>query len=446
MTTAPGPRGHPIFGSAPDLRRDPIGTFMQAWEAYGDVVRFRLGGPFIAYLLAHPDHVRHVLVEHHRDYIKVPWYNSKLKQVIGEGLLTAEGEVWVQRRRLAQPAFHHQRLRSLESIMTAAAEEMLDQWERRSARALDIAGEMMRLTLTIVARALLGAEVAKDARVVGAAVTTALEHATTKMGSYVDWPEWIPLPLHRRFRGARSTLDGIVYEIIAQRRRNGAGGGDLLSMLLDARDEETGAGLTDAQLRDEVMTIFLAGHETTAVALTWTWVLLSEHPAAVDRLRTELSSVLAGRTPTVEDLPRVPYVRMILEESMRLYPPAWALTRTPKVDLEIAGHPIRRGHVIYLSPYVTHRHPKHWEEPERFDPERFTAERVGARHRFAYVPFGAGPRACIGAQFAMLEAQLILATVAQRYALRLVDPHRPRPDPKITLRARGPVRMIASSR
>ncbi len=386
-----------------------------------------------------------MLVEHHRDYRKVPWYNSKLKQIIGQGLLTNEGESWVRQRRLAQPVFRHERLQALGVDMTDATLRQLEHWREFAGRGtpFDVASEMMRLTLTIVAQTLLGADVRHEADAVGEAVTAGLEYAVTKMGSYVDWPVQIPLPLHRRFTRARATLDRIVYRIITDRRQSGTDTGDLLSMLLRARDAETGATMTDRQVRDEVMTTFLAGHETTAVALTWTWFLLAAHPDAAHRLQAELASVLGSRTPTAGDLPHLPYTRMVLEESMRLYPPVWGLSRTPIVDVDLGGHRISKGTIIYLSPYLTHRHPAFWDDPDRFDPDRFRSDRSAARPRFAYFPFGAGPRQCIGAGFAMMEARLVLATVAQRYALDLAPGHPVSLDPKITLRPRFGLRMIA---
>ncbi|MDQ3702453.1 MAG: cytochrome P450 [Chloroflexota bacterium] len=456
----PGPRGHFVLGNAPALWRDPTRTFLDGARRYGDVVHFSLGGPFHSYLLAHPDHVKHVLQEQHQRYAKPPYQNLKLKNLVGESVLTSEGDSWLRRRRLAQPAFHRQRVAAFGSAMTDACLAQLRTWEGAAQQSapLDVAQEMSRLTLTIVARTLLGADVTHDADLIGKAVTTALEHLNRRMQSYLDL-DALPLPSSKRFRRAVAQLDGIVYRIIAEHRRASAdsghnkqaNAGDFLGLLLEARDADTGEGMSDRQLRDEVMTVFLAGHETTAILLTWTLYLLSRHPEVARRLRQEIATVLAGRVPTVLDLPNLRYTTMILEETLRLYPPAWALSRMAIDDDEVGGYRIRAGSLVFLSPYVTHRHPAFWENPEGFDPQRFaeppaseppasepaTGEPTEARRpRFAYFPFGGGPRQCIGNTFAMMEAQLLLPTILQRFQLDLVPGHRVALQPMITLRPR----------
>ncbi|MBI3967523.1 MAG: cytochrome P450 [Chloroflexi bacterium] len=427
-----------MLGSVPDFWRDPLGTLMAGWRDHGDVVRFRLGGPLVAHLVVRPDGVKQVLQDRHASYRKVPFYNDKMKGLVGEGLLTSEGDFWLRQRRLAQPAFHRQRVGALAPTMTALTLRLLERWEREYAagQPFDVADEMMRLTLQIVARALLGADVSREARAVGRAATVAIEYTNLRMQWYFDLPDWLPLPRTRRFVHARCYLDRVVYRIIENRRQSGADTGDLLSMLFQVEDAETGERMSDRQLRDEVMTMFLAGHETTAILLSWTWYLLSTNPEAGERLRAELAQVLAGRPPTAADLPRLEYTRMVLEEALRLYPPAYALSRAPIADDEIEGYRIPAQSVVFLSPFVTHRHPEYWAAPERFDPERFRPEHVAGRPRFAYYPFGGGPRQCIGASFAVMEAQLVLATIAQRYRLH-VDPNHPIAlKPTITLRPR----------
>lgn len=327
--------------------------------------------------------------------------------------------------------------------MTDAAELMLDRWRTHAeqGRAVDVFSEMMRLTLEIVGRTLLSSDVSGDTDAVGQAVTILREHVNYRAMRLFTLPERFPTPRNLRFKRALRTVDTVVYGMIEERRRAGRDTGDLLSMLLLTRDEETGEGMSDKQLRDEVMTIFLAGHETTASVLAWTWYLLSAHPEVEGRLHDELSQVLDGRPPTFEDLPHLKYTRMVIEESIRLYPPAWSVGRTAIADDEIGGYRIPANSQVTLSPYVTHRHRAFWENPERFDPERFTPERVAERPRYAYFPFGGGPRQCIGNEFAMMEAQLILAMVAKTYRLRQIPGHPVEPEPVITLRPRHGVLM-----
>jgi cytochrome P450 len=444
---APGPFGHPLLGSTPALRRAPLRTLTESWCEYGDVVRFRLGGPFIGHLLVHPDAVKIVLQENHTNYSKVPWYNDKFKSLIGEGLFTSEGSVWLRQRRLAQPAFHRQRLAALGTIMTDAAEELLQQWEplTDTGRQIDVRAEMMRLAMTVVARALLGGDVSREAETIGHAIDIAIDYTFQRIQSYFDLPGRFPLPSTRRFERARAELDTIVYRIIAERRADAGDRGDLLSMLLAARDADTGEGMSDTQVHDEVMTIFLAGHETTAVALTWAWYILSRHPQVAERLRAELREVLGGRAPTVEDLPALKYTEMVMQETLRLYPPAWLMTRMGRDDDEIMGYHIPARTPIYLCQYLTHRHPAFWDNPEGVDPERFSPERSVDRPRWAYFPFGGGPRQCIGSAFALMEAQLALATIAQHCRLDLVPGQRIVLDPKITLRPRYGLLMTLRS-
>jgi len=434
----PGPVGSPLVGVLPALRRDPIQLFLDAWRAYGDVVRLPLAGGRHGYLLAHPDHVRHVLQENHANYRKDPRSNEKLKETLGEGLLTAEGEHWLSQRRLMQPAFHRQRVAAFGTLMTERTLAMLDRWEQhaRTGAPLEVASEMMQLTFEIIGRAMFGADLRDLAPTVARALAVGLEHTMRRIQAYPDLPPWLPLPDNLRFRRALRDLDRVVYRVIEGRRAATDAPDDLLSLLLHARDEGSGARMDDRQLRDEVMTILLAGHETTAVALTWSWYLLSRHPEVRRRLQAELSAVLGDRPPTVEDLAHLPYTHMVVQEAMRLYPPAWVISRVPLADDAVDGFRLPAGEVVFLSPYVTHRHPAFWENPEGFDPERFAPERSAGRPRFAYFPFGGGPRLCIGNSFALQEAQLILATIARQYQLDLVPGHPVALHPLITLRPR----------
>jgi len=443
--TAPGPWGHAVLGNFPALRTDPLGLFIGGAREFGDVVRFRFG-PRFAHLVCLPEHVKHVLLDNQKNYTKDTRGFRALRDVLGLGLLTSEGDTWLRNRRIAQPAFHRQRIAELGTVMARAAAETADEWQAHLARGrpFDVATEMMRLTLRIVGETLLSADVSGDADAVSQAVHRVLAETRNRVYRPLSIPLAVPTPGNRRFLDAVRALDAIVYRMIAERRRAGSDArADLLSVLLHARDEQTGEAMTDRQLRDEVMTIFLAGHETTANALTWTWVLLSRHPEAGRRLRAELSQVLGGRTPTAEDTARLPYLTMVLDESMRLYPPAWMIGRCAAADDVIDGYRIPAGTYVFISPYVTHRHPRLWENPEGFDPERFSPERAAAIPRYAYFPFGGGPRQCIGNGFATMEALIVLGTLAQRFRLDLAPGLRVDPEPLITLRPRGPVLMTA---
>ena len=443
---APGPRGHLLWGSLRELQRDPLKLYMDARREYGDIVRLRSMPPFFWHSLAHPDDIDHVLRRNATNYPK-GFFNEWLSILVGNGLLTSEGDFWLRQRRLTQPAFHRKRLVTLGTAMTAATEAMVEQWSarRESDAPFDVMSEMMRLTLQVVGQALFTTDTADVARVVGQAVSVAVEHLNYRVTHITLLPERFPTPRNRRFVAARRTLDDIVLAIVEERRRSGEDTGDLLSMLLLARDEDTGEGMSDRQLRDEVMTLFLAVHETTAVALCWTWYLLSRHPEIEANLHDELAAVLGGRTPEMEDLPRLPYTRMVVDETLRLYPPAWGMGRQTKAADEIRGYEIPAKSVIGISQYVTHRHPEFWEDPERFDPERFTPERSAGRPHFAYFPFGGGPRQCIGNNFALMEAQLILATVAQHFRLRVVPGFPVVPHPLLTLRPRNGLLVTAQS-
>jgi cytochrome P450 len=352
------------------------------------------------------------------------------KTAVGNGLLTSEGEVWRKQRRLMQPAFHHQRLEKLDGLITGAAGAMLERWgaAAEAGQAIDIAREMASLTLTITTKALFGIDLGEDVNSVGAAVN---------MGA-----DLLERPKNPRFRKALQSVKDVVERIISERRLAHEDTGDLLSMLLQVRDEETGLGMDDQQLRDQVITLLLAGYETTASALTWTWYLLSQHPESAERMQAESRRVLAGRSPANADLPNLPYARMVFEESMRLFPPAWILGRKALSDDQIGGYQVPAGTIVAISPYTLHRHPGFWERPDDFEPERFSPERSAGRNRYVYIPFGAGPRKCIGNTFGMLEAQLILPTVAGRFNLRLAPGIEINPQPVFILRPNRDMLMI----
>ncbi len=444
LAEVPGPRALWPVGQVYALRTDPLKLLARLAREYGDVVRF-WGGPQPMYLLNHPDYVRDMLVTRNTSFMKGRGL-QRAKRLLGEGLLTSEGEFWRRQRRLAQPAFHRQRINAYASTMVEYASKTSARW--RDGETFDVASEMMRLTLAVVGKTLFDADVESDADEVGAALTDVMNLFDYLMLPFSELLEKLPLPQVRRFERARARLDAVIYRIIEERRRESRDRGDLLSMLLHAVDEEGDrTGMTDEQLRDEVMTIFLAGHETTSNALAWTWYLLSQNPEAEAKLHKELDEVLQGRPPTAEDFTRLRYTEMVVSESMRLYPPAWALGRFALEDYEVGGYLIPKGSLILVSQYVLHRDPRFWPEPERFDPERFTPEAKATRPQFSYFPFGGGPRRCVGEGFAWMEAVLILAALAQRWRLRLVNGAAVGTEPLITLRpARGGIRMRLESR
>jgi cytochrome P450 len=445
---APGPRGHRLLGSLREARVDALGLFTSAREEYGDVVRFRFG-PVGAHLICDPHDIQRVLKENHRNYSKQTRGYDALRLVIGQGLITAEDSFWLRQRRIVQPAFHRHRIAGLATMMVGAAEAMLAEWQARAQRQapVDVAAEMMSLTLRIVAEALFGADLTHVVGTVNAALTVLLRATRRNSMSLlpVRWQR-IPTPMNRRFRQAVGALDRVVYGLIEERRRHGEDRDDLLSMLMATRDEDTGERMTDGQLRDEVIGLLLAGHETSANALSWAWYLLSQDAASLRDLEAELDTVLGGRSPTVEDVPRLVQTKRVIEEAMRLFPPVWVIERRAIADDVLGGYPIPAGSMILISPYVTHRHPRYWENAERFDPTRFSAEPAAHRHPFAYLPFSGGPRQCIGNGFATMETQLILATVAQRYRLRLAPGEVVAAEPTVTLRPRDGLKMSVQPR
>ena len=441
----PGPRGVPVLGMLPAVRRNPTAVFMDAAQRFGEVVHFKIG-PRHGYLITNPGDIRRVLQDNARNYHKSPLYD-KLRAALGNGLLTSEDEFWLRQRRIAQPAFHRQRVAGLAAVMADAARDAAAHWQTlaSSDRPVDIDEEMMRLTRTVVLRSLLGADLGPFTGTIDAAWTLINQHIGESFWS-LGLTERLPTAKNRRFQAALRVLHGAVDHIISERRRGPSESADLLSMLLAARDEETGEAMTDDQLRVEVTTFLLAGQETTSLALTWTWYLLSQHADARQRLEDEVDTVLDGRAPGYSDLANLPYVRMVVDESLRLYPPAWAFSRQALADDELGGFRLPAGWLAFVIPFVLHRLPAFWPNPDVFDPERFLPERSADRPKFVYLPFGAGPRQCIGNQFALIEAHLIVATLAQRYRLHLAPGHRVEPWPLITLRPRFGMPMVIERR
>jgi len=448
--TAPGPRGLPLLGNLLPFRKDVLGLLVKSRARFGDVVRFRLG-PLVIHLVAHPEAIRHVLQDRAELYDKNTRSSSKIRGMTGLGLLTASGATWQRQRRMIQPGFRPAAVAGFVARMVEATEEMLSRW--RAGTPFDAASEMMRLTYTIVGRTLFSADVSSDADAVEHAMEVLLAHTYRRLERIIDIPLAVPTPANRRFRAARATIDQVVDRILTGRRQRpemseNAATPDLLSILLRERDE-AGRGMDDEQLRNEAVTLLLAGHETTANALTWTLYLLAGHSEITERLAAEVDTVLGisgEREPTAEDLTALPFTERVLREAMRLYPPIWAIERRAVEEDTIGGFRIPAGSTVVVSPWVTHRHPAFWDEPERFDPDRFTPERSAGRPLLAWVPFGAGPRYCIGGHFAMTEALVITALVVRRFRLALVPGHPVAPLPGITLRARDGVWLTVEPR
>jgi len=439
---APGPRGRPLIGSLLEFRRDVLGLLLEGQRRYGDVVRCRLG-PEVIHLVARPEHIEHVLLTNQRNYNKDTRSSSKIRSVTDRGLLTSNGDYWLRQRRLMQPVFQPRHLARFIDIMTSTTTAMLERWREIAARGqdLDVASEMMRLTCTVVGKALFGTDVSPDIGTIEESATVLMEHAWQRLERIVDFPASWPTPANLRFRQARRRLDEIVWRIIHDRRQSGQKSEDLLTLLLWRKDEETGASMSDLEVRNETITLLLAGHETTANSLTWTWYCLSRFPDMGRRVQAEVAAVVGQRPPTLEDLPRLEYTKRVYREALRLYPPIWIMERRVLTADTIAGYRIPGGSSIVISPYVTHRHPEFWDHPGEFDPERFLSERAAGRPQHAYLPFGSGQRQCIGKDFAMMEALVILAMVTQRYRLDLVPGHPVEPKPGITLRTRNGLLM-----
>jgi cytochrome P450 len=395
---------------------------------YGDIVTMRYYN-FRVYFVSHPDFIEQVLVTDNRKFIKGRILR-KNKQLFGNGLLTSEGDFWLRQRRLAQPAFHRGRVAGYADTMVRYASRMASEWSNGDER--DIHAEMMRLTLSIVAKTLFDADVDREAKRVGHALE-AIMQLNSDFRKLILTPTWLPTPRKIRATIATSKLNRIVYRFIEERRASGVDNGDLLSMLLAARDDD-GSRMTDRQLRDESITIFLAGHETTANALAWTWMLLAQNPHVESKLHEELDRVLGGRPPTLDDLPNLRYTSLVITESLRLYPPAWGMARVAIEDTEIAGYPIPKGCGVSLAQWVVHRDPRWFEAPLEFRPERWEGDLAKRLPRFAYFPFGGGPRQCIGNNFAVMEASLLLATLAQQFRISLLPGKEIIPAASITLR------------
>jgi cytochrome P450 len=420
---------------------DRISGLFELQKLYGDVVLSQVGTTRV-YFLFDPDAVQECLVTRHKDFHKSRAYFA-LRLVMGNGLVTSEGDFHLRQRRMMQPAFHRDRIRGYGDAMVEFSAQTRD--AITPGAQLDINREMMRMTLYIVSKALFGSDVRGDAGRVGVALDTLMHMDAVFLNPLGPFIAKLPLPINRTRVKMTQELDSVIYRMIAERRASGDTG-DLLSMLLAARDEDDGTGMTDQQVRDEAVTLFLAGHETTANALSWTWYLLSQNPEVEARFHAELDEVLGSRTPTPDDYPSLPYTRQVLAESMRIYPPVWVAAREAIRDTQIAGYHVPKGSQLLVGTIVTHRDPKLYPDPMRFDPDRFSEAASAGRHKFAYYPFGGGRRLCIGEGFAWMEGVLALATIGQKWKFRMVPGHKVELDPHITLRPRGGLPMIAEAR
>jgi cytochrome P450 len=438
----PGPKGHFLLGNIPDYRRGQLEFLEHCSREYGDIVRLRLGYHRI-FLVNHPDAIEEVLLTKSRNFIK--HFALRLTPVLlGNGLLLSEGDFYLRQRRMVQPSFNRSRLAGYASIMVDAAENTLATWQ--PGETLDMSREMMRIALEVAARTLFGSEMAGEAREINEALQLLQACFLTRFTSFYPIPLWIPTIANVRMRRAIRRLDQIIYRFIDQRRKSGAEHGDLLSLLLHARDEDDGGQMGDRQVRDEAMTIFLAGHETTALALSWTWYLLATHPDVEERLATEVRAVLANRLPAFDDLQHLPYAHWIVQESMRLYPPVYTIGREALQECEVGGHCVPKGTTILMNQWIVHRDGRFFDEPELFIPERWAGDFVQRLPKYAYFPFGGGPRLCPGNNFAMMEAVLILAAITQRFRFTLLPGHKVIPWATFTLRPQGGIPAVVTRR
>jgi cytochrome P450 len=443
----PGPRGNFLFGCLRAFRRDQLNFLRDLRQTYGNYVRIPTVPGYDIYLLADPAAVEHVLVKNYKNYRKPEFLTGPVRLLLGNGLFTSEGDFWLRQRRLAQPAFLRGAVVRLAAPMTAAVEGLTRTWQAApDGRTLDMVSEMMRLVLEIAGATLFGADVATSADAIAAAERDIFALVRHKMDNPLSAPLWVPTRLNRAYRAARRLLNDVVFRVIESRRAGGPAANDLLDLLLAARDEESGTGMSDLQLRDEVLTLLFAGHDTTASGLSWAWYLLARHPQVQEAVHDEAAAHLAGRTPTAEDLPHLPLATAVFEEALRLYPPAPGLVRRAVAPDEIQGRPLPAKAILLPSQWLIHRHPDYWDDPDQFRPERFLPGRASERPKFAYFSFGGGPRACIGNTFALIEGALVLAGLTQHFHFRPADDREMDVDMTFVLRPRRAVNLVVLKR
>ncbi|HEV2656601.1 MAG TPA: cytochrome P450 [Ktedonobacteraceae bacterium] len=443
MTTAvrpsvpPGPKGEPFIGNARAFIVEPLAYLQRCSQEYGDIVQIRLGTTSI-YMLSHPDYIEQVLVTHNKHYTKSR-FTQRRKSLFGNGIIFSESDFWLRQRRLMQPAFHHKRIASYGEAMVTLAERMAQTWQ--DGAEINIHEQMMELSLEIVVKTLFDTETTGDVQKIGAALDILIEQVSAAAVRPIQFPDWVPTRGNRMYNAALSELETIIKQIITEHRERDTDNGDLLSTLLHAQDED-GTRMTDRQVRDEVVNLYIAGHETVALALSFAWRLLAEHPEVEAKLHAELASTLGGRAPTIEDLPQLPYTEQVFSEALRLYPPVWGVFRDCKIADTIGGYPIAPGTVILLSPWVAHHDARFYSDPEDFRPERWDKQATSIP-RYAYFPFGGGQRLCIGNIFAMVEARLLLATLAQQWRFTLVPDAPFELVPTITIRPKYGIKVVA---
>jgi len=437
--TIPGPRGLPLLGVMPEMVSDMLGLFTNTAREYGGIAQFKLLNK--TYLLVtNPDYVKHILQDNYRNYIRGRSVETG-RVLLGNGLPLIDGDFWLRERRMLQPAFHRERLGKLADTAVQVIRTFMQGWadKARNHQTLDMDDEMMRLTLTVIIKSMFSADIDDRIQSLSQAFNVASRFMLWRSQQMWAPPLSVPVPRNVEYNRALNVLNDTIYPLIADGRKNPKD--DLLGMMLAMRDADTGEGLTDQQARDEVVTIFFAGHETSAATLAWAFYLLSEQPEVEERLRNEVDLVLSGRVPTFADLPKLSYMQQVINEVLRLYPAAYLFAREAVVDDTIDGYRIPANTLIFLTPYVTHRDPKYWPDPETFDPERFSPEQIASRPRHVYYPFGEGPHVCIGNNFAWMEMQLILAMALQRFRLKLVPNHPIAFKPEATLRPRYGIKM-----
>lgn len=444
MTVTPvqAPRGEFLLGNLREFNRDTL-QFMLTSRSLGDLVEFKFG-PYPVYVVSHPELVHEILVTKAASFYKSLFMRQVMREAVGDGLFTNDGDSWKRQRKLAQPAFHTKRIAGYAGAMVDYTGRMLAAWQ--DGATLNLEHEMNALTMRIVSKTLFDAEITGEEDELAMAVRIVLRTVDKRFSRLLPLPRWLPVSENRQMTWAVHRLDEIIQAFINERRRTGEDKGDLLSMLIAAQDDDSGTGMSDRQLRDECVTVFGAGHETTSGALTWTFYLLSQYPEIAAKLQAEVDQVLGGRAATYDDLPNLPYTEMVIKESMRLYPPAWGVTRQAIEPVQIGDYAINQGETVFINIYGIHRDERFYPAAEQFDPERFSPENEKFIPKHAYLPFGAGPRICIGNAFAMMEARLLLATITQRFTLALAPGQQVEPDRVFTLRPKYGMNMVATAR
>ncbi len=436
----PGPKGRPFIGVIPAMARDPLSFMCKCAKRYGEVVKLPIG-PKRFYLVNNPEYIKHILQENDRNFRKG---YELTRPVVGNGLISSEGELWRKQRRLIQPAFHREKIASLVAAMATNIGEMLQRWQSRAnpSAPVDMEAEMFRLTRHNLIKTIFSLELPEEIDRAGEAFEAGLEYLQQLMKAPFKLHALIPTPTNVRFWRSRKKIDHLIYAMLAARKDGNGKNGDLLDLLLNASADAAHDTMSDQQLRDEIMTLLMTGHETTASALAWTWYLLTRHPEEETRVVEEIKSVVGRRTPTAEDLPKLEYTGMVIDEVLRLYPSTWIFARQPLADFELGPYRIPRSAMVFLTPFIMHRHPDHWPAPETFQPQRFLPEARAERHPFAYFPFGGGPRYCIGDVLAKTIMKLVIVIVLQEFRLQQVAPDKEiLPKPKATLRPGGPIEI-----